>query len=126
MATKTPAEDLFKEIVDDLIIYLQQGKISITPFLERLKLNIENLDYLLDIHFILLPEVIDFVIELSALLRKIKVSSSSKREMTQDNIRGPIDYNYTLQSRHRTNFIDKICMFTERQVKILTVKKILF
>ena len=37
--------------MEDLLIYLKSGKLSIKPFINKLNLNINNLDDLIKIHF---------------------------------------------------------------------------
>lgn len=61
---KLQAEDILKEIADDLIIYLKAGKINCNSFLQNLNIQINNLEQLLRIHFLIHKDVKEFVREL--------------------------------------------------------------
>ncbi|HHV17562.1 MAG TPA: hypothetical protein GXZ27_01695, partial [Thermoanaerobacterales bacterium] len=69
---KTSKEELMKAISGDLIIYLKSGYLSPKPFLNKLNLNIDRIENLIKIHFLLLPEVRDYILNLPLLIRNLK------------------------------------------------------
>lgn len=103
---KTIKEALLKDISDDLIIYLKSGKLSPRPFLNKLNLNIDRIEDLLKIHFLLLPEVREYILNLPILIRNLKTSTSFTRTINQGEIRGSIHWQETLNRRLNSNYKD--------------------
>ncbi|GAB6138480.1 hypothetical protein [Halanaerobaculum tunisiense] len=100
---KTKAEELIKEIAEELIIYLKAGQLSLTPFLQQIEPSINNFRQLLRIHFILQPEVIAFIEQLPTELRRIKTSSQQVKKILQGEVRGQVDWQQTIKQRYQTN-----------------------
>src|SRR6056297_2382858 len=100
---KTKAEELIKEIAEELIVYLKAGQLNLTPFLQQIKPNINNFKQLLRIHFILQPEIITFIEQLPTQLRRIKTSSQQIKKMLQGEVRGQVDWQQTIKQRYQTN-----------------------
>ena len=130
-ALKISAEEMLEEISDELIVYLKQGSIKIDSFLKKLDLNINNLDQLLRIHFLLKPKVKNFIEELPYLIRNIKTSTQKNNREVNGEIRGRIDWQATIAHRSKSNFTDKsrfVCQQVDKDFNIkenLVLKKFL-
>ncbi|MFW6226305.1 MAG: hypothetical protein ACOC3V_05050 [bacterium] len=128
---KISAEEMLEEISDELIVYLKQGSIKINSFLKKLDLNINNLEQLLRIHFLLKPKVKDFIEELPYLIRNIKTSTQKNNREVNGEIRGRIDWQATIAHRSKSNFTDKnrfVCQQVDKDFNIkenLVLKKFL-
>ena len=128
---KISAEEMLAEISDELIIYLKQGTIKINSFLKKLDLNINNLEQILRIHFLLKPKVKNFIEELPYLIRNIKTSTQKNNREVNGEIRGRIDWQATIAHRSKSNFTDKsrfVCQQVDKDFNIkenLVLKKFL-
>ena len=67
-------EEIIKFIEKELIIYLKSGKLSINPYLKDLNLNIDNLEKLLKIHFLLDEEVLSYIKSLKINIKRLNTS----------------------------------------------------
>jgi hypothetical protein len=103
--TKTSDDVLLNEISKDFNSYLKSGVMDITPFAQDIdpNLNINNIKKLLRIHFILTPEVIEFITCLSSRLRRIKTIVTKEEKELKDFVTGRIDWPKTMRSRYSTN-----------------------
>mgnify|MGYP006275045853 CR=1 FL=1 len=73
---KKDPQEMIAEIANDLIIYLQEGVLEPNSFIEQLNLEVDNLQQLLRIHFLLQERVKEFLINLPQRLREIKTSTT--------------------------------------------------
>lgn len=141
---RTPAETLVGEIASSFSVYLGRG-IQLDSILEDVDptLNIENLDELLDIHFLLsgrqlsaeaeqrppqlevdVPVTLDIgVMDFMSLLRRRlrRLHTTTKRETHQfeGELRGRIDWQETIKARYRTGNPDSLtfaCELTEETI----------
>jgi len=96
---KTSKDELLNEIMEDLLIYLKSGKLSIKPFINKLNLNINNLDDLIKIHFLLSEDVRQFILRLPELIRMLKTSTITSTIDCICEIKGNILWDNTLQKR---------------------------
>ena len=103
---KTSKEELMKAISGDLIIYLKSGYLSPKPFLNKLNLNIDRIENLIKIHFLLLPEVRDYILNLPLLIRNLKTSTFFTNAVCHNEVRGSIHWQNTLSLRLNTNYRD--------------------
>ena len=103
---KTSKEELMKAISDDLIIYLKSGKLSPKPFLNQLNLNIDRIEDLIKIHFLLLPEVRDYILDLPHLIRNLKTSTNLTNAICHNEVRGSIHWQNTINLKLNTNYRD--------------------
>lgn len=118
---KTKKDYLIKEIADDFIIYMKSGKVGITPFLKDPNLNINNLEQLLKIHFLLKKEVKDFVSDLPKMIRKFKTSTNVSKNVSKGAIKGQIDWNRTVQ--YQSNYNDKTVFICNENNKFYNIKE---
>lgn len=106
---KTKPEEMLEEIGDSFNNYLKKG-MKLDSFSKKIDpdLNIENLDDLLKIHFILTeskdqePGVIDFIEELPERLRRIKTTITNKKNTLEGEVKGKIDWQSTIKTRNST------------------------
>jgi len=103
---KTSKEVLLESIKEDLLVYLKSGKLSPLPFLNELNLNINKVEDLLKIHFLLMDEVKDYILNLPMMIRELKVSTNLTKEISYNKIRGSIDWKETIRQRLNTNYKD--------------------
>lgn len=104
---KTSKKELMKEISGDLVNYLKLGYLSITPFLDDINLEIENIEELLKIHFLLLEEVRTYILGLPSLIRRLRVSTEVNEEISYQGIKGHINWQNTIKERLKRNYNDK-------------------
>ncbi|MFN4228205.1 MAG: hypothetical protein ACK4F0_08745, partial [Candidatus Ratteibacteria bacterium] len=96
-----------KEISDDLVNYLKLGYLSINPFLNDINLEIEDIEELLKIHFLLLEEVRTYILDLPSLIRRLRVSTEVNEEISYQGIKGHINWQNTIKERLKRNYNDK-------------------
>lgn len=105
---KTSARELVEAIADDFNTYLGKG-IRLDPVLRDFdpELNVDDLDRLLRIHFVLTerdgdrPGVIDFVRTLPERVRRLKTTNSHRLVAREGEIRGRVAWDETIKRRYR-------------------------
>jgi len=106
-------EELLKEIGPIFSQYvMDEGVVDTAPFSKEVDLNIDDIDTILKLHF-LLPnqqrkDVIDFMKNLQDRIRRIKTTIKNEKERFEGgNIKGKIDFSNTLKERLTNNPFDK-------------------
>ncbi len=104
---KTPSKKLLKEISVDLNQFLKHGNLK--SFSKKIdpNLNIDNIEKLLRIHFVLTTTnkesneigVIDFIEKLPEQLRRIKTTTKMDTEIFDGEVRGKINWKDTIKER---------------------------
>ena len=128
---KITSDEMVKEIADKLIVYLKEGDVNTKPFLEKIDLQINNIEELLRIHFLLKDKVKDFIEELPWRIRNIKTSTEKIHRQHRNEVRGRINWQETLKSRHNQNYRDStvfVCEQTDKNFNIrenIVLKKML-
>jgi threonine synthase len=123
-------KELFEGIKDDLIIYLKKGYFSSNSFINKLNLNVTNLEELIKLHFIFNESVVKFIDNLPTRIRNIKTSVEKKENLYKD-VRGQIDWNQTINYRAKNNYLDQtnfICISNDRNYNItenIVLKRVL-
>jgi len=104
--TKTSSNTLVKEIRKDFITFLMKGNLE--SFSQKIdsELNIDQMEKLLKIHFVLKEDVIEFITNLPKQIRRIKTTVEKKHENISNEIRGKIDWGRTIKSRYSANPFD--------------------
>lgn len=120
---KTSRECLIKEIGGDMVAYLKGGKLNPSPFIRQLNLNIENLEQLLQIHFLMKKEVQDFITLLGERLRRIKTSIVSSNEIFIGEIKGSIDWQKTINERYKRNYKDNTLFSCNEKNRAYDIKE---
>ncbi|MHA1285367.1 MAG: hypothetical protein ACTSQP_22930 [Promethearchaeota archaeon] len=115
-------ERLIEEIANELPIYLLDG--NLTSFTKELdpNLNINNIEKLLRIHFILTEAknendvgVIDFIRKLSIRLRRIKTIVNPKKDTCNGSVKGRINWRHTIKLRNNYYPMGKVLFICERR-----------
>jgi hypothetical protein len=98
-------EDLIDELTQDIIAYVMKGKLDRDSFAS--KIRYENLDEryddylkLVDLHFILKEDVIDFVDDLEDHLRSIKTQTENISHTSRGSVEGRINWSKTFRKRN--------------------------
>lgn len=142
---RTPADTLVREVASSFSVYLGRG-IQLDPILEDIDptLNIENLDELLDIHFLLSGRklsseverrptqlrvdvpvtmdigVMDFTSLLQRRLRRLHTTTERETRVFEGELRGRVDWQETIKTRYRAGNPDELtfaCQLTEETIK---------
>ncbi|MBS3763339.1 MAG: hypothetical protein KGZ25_08565 [Planctomycetes bacterium] len=140
---KTSQTQLINDIADDFTHYLKAGGDKFFNFSTYSReidpnLNIDRIEKLLRIHFVLTRKgdaaragVIDFVRELPRRVRRIKTTVSHRKDLFHGEVRGRIDWKGTIGSRYARNPRNKsifACSQREKNYNIdenLVLKKLL-
>lgn len=98
-------EVILKEVGENLFPYIKAGKLKPESIIKDIdvNLNINNIDKLIRIHYILKQEVIDFVRNLEDRVRNVKTSTVSNTSISRRGIRGKINWTCTFAQRAKTN-----------------------
>lgn len=131
-------KQIINEIANKLPIYLLDG--NLTSFTDGFDpdLNINNIEKLLRIHFILTEKineddvgVVDFIRKLALRLRRIKTIANPKKDVINGEIKGRVNWRHTIKLRNNyypTGSTLFVCERRERNYDIpenLVLKKIL-
>lgn len=113
-------DELIDGLTQDILAYVMNGGFpkqelatSIKP--EMLDERFEEYDLLLDLHFILKPEVVTFVEQLSQRLRNIRTETKTVARTQRGGIDGHINWGSTVKTRYATNPRDRSLFVTENR-----------
>lgn len=97
-------EQLLDELTQDILSYVMQGSISkevvasgIKP--EGLDERFEEYELLVDLHFVLREDVVEFVRRLPDHLRELETSTRTRSRTTRGTIQGRVNWQQTVQRR---------------------------
>lgn len=98
-------QTLIAEVAEDLFAYVMRGDILEQQIFADLKPagldeRFESFEALVDLHFLLRPDVVEFVEKLPHRLRSIKTQTKSTRSVSRGAITGRIDWNSTVKTRY--------------------------
>ncbi|MFC4986832.1 hypothetical protein [Saliphagus infecundisoli] len=98
-------DELLGQLTEDILAYAMRGSFpeqelarSIKP--EQLDERFEEYELLLDLHFILQDDVVEFVRELSAQLRSIRTETQTTSRTRRGTIDGRINWGATIKKRY--------------------------
>lgn len=96
--------ELIDVVSEDLFAYVMHGEIAEQQVASQLKptgldKRFESFDALVDLHFLLRPEVVDFVESLPSRIRSIKTQTKNVQQTTRGEITGRIDWHSTVKHR---------------------------
>ncbi len=102
---KATPKVLIKEIAEDFSQFLKKGKFSeFQSFCKKIYLDIDNVETLLRIHFILTRKndenqvgVIDFIHALPERIKRIKTTTKANIEFSEGEIKGRINWKKTIE-----------------------------
>lgn len=113
---KTPQDELLEAIATDFHTYLRRGvRCDQIIGSAHPDLNIDDLETLLRIHFVLTESdddpdsvgVLDFVKELESRIRHMKTATSRETITRRGEVRGHIDWQQTTKTRSRSGRLDE-------------------
>ncbi len=140
MAGKTPSEEIVEAIAEDFHTYLRKGvRLDSIVGNAHPDLDIADIESLLRVHFVLTESeeeddsvgVVDFVDRLPDRIRRLKTTTTGRRETVHGAIRGMVDPHETLKRRQRSGRIDEplfVCLQREEHYDIeenLVLKRLL-
>ncbi|MFO7793866.1 MAG: hypothetical protein R6V35_02710 [Candidatus Nanohaloarchaea archaeon] len=114
--------ELIEGLSSDIISYVMHGEFPEDELAAELKydeLDERFTDYelLMDLHFILKPEVVDFVRELPHRIRSIKTQTRNKSRTQRGSVDGRINWSSTIQKRYSENPGDRSLFVTENRTE---------
>lgn len=105
-------EDLLEGLTQDILTYVMHGSFSERHLVKELapdELDERFYDYeqLVRLHFILRPDVVDFVESLPSELRRIKTKTRNTAAVSRGSVDGRINWGKTVRTRHAQNPNDR-------------------
>ncbi|MFD1641806.1 hypothetical protein [Halohasta litorea] len=101
-------QELLDHVTDDILAYVMHGAFpeeelarSLKP--QQLDNRFEEYELLLDLHFVLLPEVVSFVEQLPKRLRNIRTDTRSVSQVRRGTVDGKINWGSTIKQRYSEN-----------------------
>lgn len=98
-------DELLDQLTEDILAHVMRGSFperelaeSIKP--EQLDKRFEEYELLLDLHFILKSDVVDFVRDLSTHLRSIRTETQTTARTRRGTVDGRINWNETIKKRY--------------------------
>ncbi|GEN81842.1 hypothetical protein SLU01_01540 [Sporosarcina luteola] len=110
-------EQIVEEIADHLHGYLKEGTVSLRSFFSKAEIKIQNIEDLLKIRFLLLPETMNFVRMLRKNIQTIKTTTVAETATHYGEVRGSIDWTETTKERLRKNYKDKTIFSVTESVR---------
>lgn len=113
-------EHLLRTLTSDILTYVMHRSFPEQHAMERIKPNgldhrFDDFEMLMRLHFILHPDVVDFVEELPVRLRSIKTQTESVTSVSRGTVDGRIDWHGTTQERYSRNPQDKALFVCEHR-----------
>ncbi len=113
-------EEIIDALTQDILAYVMNGSFpkrelakSIKP--EALDERFEDYELLLDLHFILKPDVVKFVEKLTQRLRNLRTETKMVSSTQRGGIDGHINWGSTIKARYATNPHDGSLFVTENR-----------
>ncbi len=98
-------DELLEQVTEDILAHVMNGSFperelaqSIKP--EQLDERFEEYELLLDLHFVLKSDVVDFVRDLSVHLRSLRTETRTTSRTRRGAVDGRIDWNETIKKRY--------------------------
>ncbi|MFC5604779.1 hypothetical protein [Sporosarcina koreensis] len=114
---KKTDEELLEEVAGYLHGYLKDGTVSLRSFFSNMNMEISNVQDLLKIRFLLLPETMGFVENLPNNIQTIKTTTIVQTATHNGEIRGQIDWPETMKERLRQNYKDPTIFSTSESMR---------
>lgn len=114
--------ELLEDLTDDIISYVMHGEFPEDELAAELKHDglderFEDYEILMDLHFILKPEVVEFVQELPHRIRGIKTQTRNVSRTQRGSVDGRIDWSSTIKRRYSGNPGDSSLFVTENRTE---------
>lgn len=115
-------EQLLDRLTEDILTYVMHGAFperelaaAVKP--DELDERFAEYDLLLDLHFVLLPEVVEFVEELPQRIRNLKTETESVSRTRRGIIDGKINWATTIKQRYSQNPGDRSMFVCENRTE---------
>ncbi|MFC7326059.1 hypothetical protein ACFQMF_16005 [Halorubrum rutilum] len=113
-------EALIDGLTQDILAYVMNGgfperELANSLTFDGLDERFEDYELLLDLHFILKPDVVEFVEELSQRLRNVRTETKTVARTQRGGIDGHINWGSTVKARYSTNPNDHSLFVTENR-----------
>lgn len=129
-------QDLISSLTSDVLAYVMHGSFPESHLAKEIKPRglderFDDYESLSRLHFLLRPDVVDFVEKLPTRLRDIKTQTKNVSNVSRGTVDGRIDWSATVQHRHTKNPGDRsvfVCEHRSESYDIdenLVLKKIL-
>jgi hypothetical protein len=101
-------EELLEALTGDILTYVMHGSFPEHHLAEQIKFDglderFDDYETLVRLHFILRPDVVDFVEALPKQLRQVKTQTENVSNTVRGQIEGRIDWNKTYRERYSKN-----------------------
>ena len=101
-------KQLLDQLTDDILAYVMHGafperELARSLKSEQLDERFEEYELLLDLHFVLLPEVVEFVEQLPKRIRSIRTETQSISRVRRGTVDGKINWGETIKHRYSQN-----------------------
>ncbi len=101
-------KEILDQLTDDILAYVMHGAFPERELARTLKPNqldqrFEEYELLLDLHFVLLPEVVEFVEQLPKRIRSIRTETQSVSRVRRGTVDGKINWGETVKHRYSQN-----------------------
>ncbi len=113
-------EELIDGLTEDILAYVMNGgfperELADSLTFDGLDERFEDYELLLDLHFILKPDVVEFVEQLSQRLRNVRTETKTVARTQRGGIDGHINWGSTVKARYSTNPNDRSLFVTENR-----------
>ena len=123
MSKKTSKKELLKIIEDDIVIYMREGTLSINNYLNTIDTDINNLEKILKLHFLLDEKVKKFILDLNKNIKKFNNSITRQEKTYIGKIVGNVSWGKTIQVRNNINPKDKSIFVCNENIKNYNTKE---
>ncbi|MFC3478988.1 hypothetical protein [Halobacterium litoreum] len=113
-------EDLLDSLTSDVLTYVMHGRIPEEHLAAEIKPRglderFDDFESLVRLHFILRPDVVDFVEKLPSRIRSVKTQTKNVASVSRGTVDGRIDWGKTVQRRHTRNPSDRSLFVCEHR-----------
>lgn len=101
-------QELIDRLTQDVLAYVMHGGFSEDRLASEIKPDglderFDDYESLIRLHFVLRPDVVDFVESLPKRLRSVKTQTENTTRTSRGRVDGRIDWSATIRKRHSTN-----------------------
>lgn len=101
-------QELLDQLTQDVLAYVMHGGFSEDRLASEIKPTelderFDDYESLIRLHFVLRPDVVDFVESLPQRLRSVKTQTENTTRTSRGRVDGRIDWSATIRKRHSTN-----------------------
>lgn len=113
-------QQLVQGLTSDILTYVMHGSFPEKHVMKRIKPNgldhrFDDFERLMRLHFVLRPDVVDFVEKLPTRLRNVKTQTKNVSSVSRGTVDGRIDWHGTTQERYARNPRDNALFVCEHR-----------